>query len=291
MRPFAITFLLSSIAIAKPITDACKGCVASAPVGDEPAPLLVLLHGDNGDAKSMHAAWEKFASARNIALLSLPCPPDLGCTNSFWAWNGEPSWITDRIESFSKRRAIDRDRMWIAGWSGGASYIGLRTRELEQTFAAIVLWGGGIPPASDACSEDKPPVFFLSGDQNPLQHLALQLRDHYTRCGNEVSFRLVKGADHHKEWNALETHGSEIADALLAKRKVRVVAVAPPVASTIVTSAPIEPSPLPKKSSSCSCTVGESIDARYAWMIATCAIAITARRRSASAKAPRTMSS
>jgi poly(3-hydroxybutyrate) depolymerase len=70
--------------------------------------------------------------------------------------------LLQQISALGALRPIDRQRIWIVGWSGGGSYIGYRTQELEQTFAAIVIRGGGMPPEVATCPAAKTPVYFLS---------------------------------------------------------------------------------------------------------------------------------
>jgi hypothetical protein len=81
---------------------------------------------------------------------------------------------------------IDPDRLWIVGWSGGASYIGHRTQEIERSFA--VIHGGGIRPAYADCTSPRASVYFLVGDANPLHNLAVQLRDYYVGCDHDVTW-------------------------------------------------------------------------------------------------------
>ncbi len=197
----------------------CAGCVASFTPGPDPAPLLVVLHGDSGHGPAeLLSRWDAWLAPKGAAVLALACPAERGCKGSFWRWNGAPSWITQQIDGLASRRAIDRKRMWLAGWSGGASYMGHRTQELERTFAALVLHGGGIPPADDACGHDQRPVFFVVGDRNPLHHLATSLERHYRACGHEVRWTLLPRADHAGEWRGLDAHGADIATWLMSKR-------------------------------------------------------------------------
>lgn len=216
----------------KKIAGVCEGCLATVPDDAEPAPLLVTLHGDWGYmAPDLHRAWERFAAPRDVALLSLACPSKLGCKNSWWQWNGDPAWIVEQIDRLAASRPIDRDRMWIAGWSGGASYIGMRTQEIERTFAGIVIHGGGVWPWPDDCPAQKARVVFLVGDRNPLHKNGLVLRDHYQRCGNDLTFHLLRGAEHDGEWKALSEKGGVILEALATARLTR------PASSAIATSA------------------------------------------------------
>jgi dienelactone hydrolase len=208
--------------------DLCAGCRLSVPDGTDKVPLVVVLHGDYQPVPTMHDAWRRIAVPRGVAVLSLACPASLGCKGSWWRWDGAPAWILGEIAKVEQRRAIDRDRLYLAGWSGGGSYMGWRAQELEQTFAAFVIHGGGMPPGIDACASEKVPVYFLVGDKNPFHHLAKRLRDHFQRCGSPVTWDLLKDAEHPQEWAALPSHGRKVMDFLLAQTKPTTTPTATP---------------------------------------------------------------
>ena len=176
----------------------CKGCVVELPAGTTPVPLIVILHGDREHAPAAAARWHAAVRQRGWALLALQCPADLGCTDSFWKWDGDPSWVRDQVAAVAATRAIDPHRIYLVGWSGGASYIGAHATAWT-TFAAIVIHGGGMAPADPACAAHGPPVYFLVGDKNPLHALAKELRDYFETCKHEVTWELVPGADHARE--------------------------------------------------------------------------------------------
>lgn len=199
----------------------CTGCVSSWTEGSDPAPLLVLLHGDWGnDATALHAAWEPLVAAQGITLLSLACPKDKGCQGSYWKWNGPPEWIDDQVDALAQKRAVDRTRMWIAGWSGGATYIGFRTLDLEKRFSAFVIHGGGAPPGTTDCGASSFGAYFLVGSSNPLHGLQVGLHDYYVACKEETQWTVLSGADHDVEWKALSSHGPEIVRWLLSHQRV-----------------------------------------------------------------------
>jgi poly(3-hydroxybutyrate) depolymerase len=181
----------------------CKGCVLVAPAGDQPVPLVVILHGDRERAPAAAARWQGAIARRGWALLALECPADQGCKDSWWRWDGDPSWVTDQVAAVAQQRAIDPRRIYLIGWSGGASYIGWRASAWGDVFAALVLHGGGMPPAEAACPARAPPVYFLVGDKNPLHALAVHLRDYIAGCTDDVTWDLVAGADHAREEAAL----------------------------------------------------------------------------------------
>lgn len=199
----------------------CTGCLTIAPDTKTPSPLIVVLHGDFGITPADLAnKWDRFAAPRDVAVLSLQCPKDKGCSKgSWWQWDGDPSWVTEQVEAVTAKHAIDRSRMYLAGWSGGATYIGMRTQAFEKTFAGLVIHGGGHRPSSDACGGAKTAVAFLYGTANPLHDLSVRLHDHYETCGADLRTTLLPKADHEAELRALDTNGEAITDWLLARRK------------------------------------------------------------------------
>lgn len=228
--PFAFALVASTIvthawggkapAPVRLVDTPCAGCRAVLPSTTEPVPLLVVLHGDWGHPPAeLLSSWERHALQRGAGVLALSCPRDLGCNGSWWRWDGDPAWVTAQVDALASKHAIDRSRVWLAGWSGGASYIGLRAQDFQRRFAAVVYHGGGIPPADITCAvAPSAPVYFLVGDKNPLHHLALRLRQHHERCTEPVTWNLVAGADHSGEWTALESQGGAILAWLASKR-------------------------------------------------------------------------
>jgi hypothetical protein len=212
------------------------GSIAELPAGDAPVPLLVLLHGDAQPPRVLFEAWPAAASARSVALVALACPKHAGCKGSFWQWDGDPAWLDGELAALEKERPVDRGRTWAAGWSGGASWMGFRMQAFAARFAALVHWGGGIPPADPACGRDVP-AYFLVGDANPLHGLAVRLRDAHERCGHEVLWDLVRGADHAGEQRALSRAK---ADAILAWLMAH-----PRTAPDLSAAAPAPPPPAP----------------------------------------------
>lgn len=200
----AVSLLPISAAAAPQKDFPCKGCLFENN-GDR---LLVVLHGDNQNAAAMAAPWSKPAAAHKVSLLLAQCPQDLGCKDSFWKWNGDPKWLDGLVDAVAKQQTIDAKRVWLAGWSGGASYLGMYAFRLDR-FAAITFDGGGLAPFG-LCPKRTLPAYFLVGDKNPYHHYAVDLRDALSKCGGEIEWDLRKGADHPAEWTALNKTADKI---------------------------------------------------------------------------------
>jgi poly(3-hydroxybutyrate) depolymerase len=193
--------LAASIASADP-KPPCRDCTLDVPHMWWPVPLLVVLHGNGEDAADAAARWREIALARGWALLSLDCPRDLGCDDKWYEWNGEPDWVRKQVLAVMKEVRIDPRRVYLAGWSGGATYIGMHAPAWARTFAGVVIHGGGVAPKTDACP-DRLPVYFLVGDQNPAHQGSVDLRDYFRRCNQDVTWDLLRGAAHPDEKAAL----------------------------------------------------------------------------------------
>jgi poly(3-hydroxybutyrate) depolymerase len=205
MRGAIVTLvaMVASAHAAPGVKAPCKGCVLDAPAGTDAVPLVVVLHGDREHASAAAARWKAAVGKRGWALLAIECPADRGCKQSWWQWDGEPAYVFDQIDAAAKLRAIDPARVYLVGWSGGASYIGSRAQAWSERIAAIVIHGGGMPPAIDHCPAHALPAYFLVGDRNPLHQLAVRLRAYFDACKGDVTWDLVRGADHAGEEAAL----------------------------------------------------------------------------------------
>ena len=175
----------------------------SAPASAEPKPLLVVLHGDGERASAARTRWERVAKQRGFVVFA----PQVPSGTSWWKWNGDPQWLKDRV---AKIAGVDPKRIYAAGWSGGATYLGMRAHAWGDTFAALVAHGGGMAPADDACPDRTPPAYFLVGDANPLHHLAGDMHEFFARCEKAVVWDLVRGGDHAGERRALDAKKARV---------------------------------------------------------------------------------
>jgi poly(3-hydroxybutyrate) depolymerase len=184
----------------------CRGCtIDTPPTRQGDLPLLVVLHGNKEHAPAAAARWREAALERGWALLSLECPREDGCEDGKWyAWNGAPSWVQQQVDAIAQQLPIDPSKRFLAGWSGGASYIGMNAYRLNG-FAAVVFHGGGQPPlGTEDCPANALPAYFLVGDGNPTHGAAIRLKTYLEKCGQELSWDVLRGAGHYDEAKALD---------------------------------------------------------------------------------------
>lgn len=214
---------INSIALAQPVPDAgppklkrenfpCPGCATILPSTystELPAPMLVLLHGDEGSVRVVVRLWEKALEKRGIILLALRCPKSLGCASSFWQWQGDFDWIAQQSQSIIKTHAVDRERVYLSGWSGGSTYMGMMEPKLSDIFAALNLNGGGAPPSGPDCGACKMPVYYFMGGKNPLIQLAERTRDHFQGCGHPLEWDFHPSLNHGGELRLLSAESTQ----------------------------------------------------------------------------------
>ena len=278
----------------------CKGCLfVPPPEGATKSALLVVLHGDAPFGKTPLVARdaEPFvgaASERGIAVLAPMCPKEEGClVGSFWQWSkGDPvGWMAAQVDAVCRESSIDPERIWIAGWSGGASFLGYHYARLGERYAAVILAGGGMPPLARECSSCTVPAYFLVGDKNPLHHLARGSRDAVEACTKDVAWDLVHGMDHGGEWRALNAKGkvSDLLDWLATRRRncpqASEKSPLPVVVPSSLSSAIPEPAPLPEASprgsAHCGCnSICSSESAHHLCWLLGAVLALVLRRHS-----------
>lgn len=241
----------------------CEGCtLVSSGADSDVQPLVVVLHGDEGSPRKVGPLWTPLAEngvcrgdasaspksrtphvcpsllspdeeRRPLRVFAPQCPKSEGCKGSWWRWFGDVRWISERITELSGLVGVDPKRIYLAGWSGGASYLGMASPGWFPQVAALSLAGGGGPPRGSCLAnagKDCAPIHHLMGDRNPLFDLATSTRDAFIACGHEVTWELVPGADHAGEWRAYSARVAEIAWWLLDHSEGCAPAATPPPA-------------------------------------------------------------
>ena len=218
----------ASAAAARVLRDwPCQGClVVVPPKVRRHAPLLVALHGDEGDPGLVASMWGPVAAARGVVLFAPQCPTAEGCrfangasaTNSWWGWlqsggQYDDDWIGRETRLVQQRFAVDPRREYLEGWSGGADFLGWYALRHATRFAAAAFVAGGVPYSS-SCPSHALPAFFLGGDADfrTASGQPAQVRAILDRCGSPTENVVVPGADHQAAIMSLQTQsrGSEI---------------------------------------------------------------------------------
>jgi phospholipase/carboxylesterase len=133
----------------------------------KPSPLLLALHGATQDSRFMEGRTEAIAEALGAALL-VPDSRD-------YTWDAIPgvfgvdvdfidrsmNWLFDRVN-------VDPKRIWLAGFSDGASYglaLGLANGDL---FGRILAFSPGFIPTGAGRSPTRPRIFVSHGTNDQI---------------------------------------------------------------------------------------------------------------------------
>jgi poly(3-hydroxybutyrate) depolymerase len=216
----------------------CSGCIVEVPPGHrtgKPIPLLVLLHGDEGAPGQIASSLAPFALPRDMIVFAPQCPTALGCrvangtggsTNSWWYWlessgRYDDAWLGSQIERVESTYSVDRRRVYVLGWSGGADFLGWYALQHSASFAASVFVAGGVP-YHYSCPPTRLAGYFLLGAADPRYQTGqpLTVRSILARCGDPAKVVVLPNADHVGTMLALtqDRWAAKILDWLLAHR-------------------------------------------------------------------------
>jgi poly(3-hydroxybutyrate) depolymerase len=192
----------------------CAGCIVQVPSGHavRRRPLLVALHGDEGDPQLTAAVWGPVAAALGVVLFAPHCPvaSGAGTTSSWWGWfqsgsRYDDGWIGRQAALVERRFRVDRRREYLAGWSGGADFLGWYALRHADRFAGAAFVAGGVPYTA-ACPSRRLAAFFLMGsnDFRFASGQPEQVRSVLAGCGSPTAEIVEPGADHQATITSLQ---------------------------------------------------------------------------------------
>lgn len=198
----------------------CRDCLLAIP--DHPVGLLVVLHGDDAGASSVFIDWRDAARHAGLALLAPQCPGDHGCKGSWWRWAGseqhDPGWLDAQIARAASAARIDR--LYVAGFSGSASYLASWAPAHAGEISRVAFVSGGYP-ASDRCpARPLSTLFLIGGDDPMIDSYVRPLADWLGTCTEvEVTWRVVPRLGHAAMHAALrKSRAAEVVSWLVDRR-------------------------------------------------------------------------
>ena len=102
------------------------------------APLLVLLHGSESDGRSMLHEWASLADREGLVLVAPNATSPVG-----WKIREDgPAFLHDVVEAVETQASVDRQRVYLFGFSAGAVHA-LTIGAIEsEYFAALAVYAG-----------------------------------------------------------------------------------------------------------------------------------------------------
>lgn len=161
-----------------------------------PRPLVMLLHGGTQDGTAFAHATGFDALADVHGFIAL-YPEQIAAANPMRYWNwfnrsdqqrgaGEPSILVSLVDEVAARHSIDRDRVYVAGFSAGAAMSSVLGATYPDVFAGIGVHSGlahgaagdmlsafsAMGRAPSVAAADPVPVIVIHGDSDPTVHVS-----------------------------------------------------------------------------------------------------------------------
>ena len=160
-----------------------------------PAPLILALHGAGGSGEGPVRLLRTLADTRGVVLLA---PDSRGGTWDAIRGNFGPdiAFIERALRAVFAKVAIDPQRIFVEGFSDGASYSLALALANGDTFRRAVAFSPGFVPPSDSPDAGKPAVFVSHGRQDPILPMAqtsTRIVSALKRKGLEVQFHEFDG--------------------------------------------------------------------------------------------------
>jgi predicted esterase len=160
---------------------------------DQPAPLVVMLHGAGGSARGIEEILRPITSEGGCVIL-LPDSRAQTWDIVSGAYSLDVDYIDSALSRVFRTVTIDPERIAIAGFSDGASYALGLGRINGDLFKRVLAFSPGFLPPGEA--HGKPPVFISHGTADqvlPLELTSRRIVEDLGAQGYEVDFREFDG--------------------------------------------------------------------------------------------------
>ncbi|MEM7156677.1 MAG: hypothetical protein AAF799_27765 [Myxococcota bacterium] len=179
--------------------------VLAPPPGDTPLPLVISLHGDEGNPGAVSGQWGNYWDSDPSFILVTPREPhqqvDGGQSDNGWD-NYQPqtdAYLRNILDDVGSRYDIDIERTYGTGVSAGAWIGGRIFYRFQEVFAAVQLSCGSasspdyIEPSTEAC---RLPTRFEIAADDFLYDSAQSNSEALMGFGNEVDFSTTACSGH-----------------------------------------------------------------------------------------------
>lgn len=169
-----------------------------------PAPLIVAFHGI-GDTPASMAEYSRLDELGDQHGVFLAFPT---AENSMWkTMNFDPENLNENpdvrfydllIKQLSLEHAIDPNRVYLVGMSGGASFAQLLLAARSERIAAVVSHSGIQPRGLPKC-KTKRPIMMIVGSEDSAAEFVEANAIAYREMGHDVQMVRVKNLGH--QWS------------------------------------------------------------------------------------------
>jgi predicted esterase len=159
---------------------------------DDPAPLVIFLHGAGGQPEHYHAHVDGQAEALDVVLL-LPESAGTG-------WSGvDVGSIVEGLDAVEAELTIDDRRIYLAGHSAGGAFAYLLAYDGSEGFAAVFSMSApfyGVAGVSDPMHTAPIRMYYGADDPNYTGGSATMLEAQWTQLGVPYETDVQEGHGH-----------------------------------------------------------------------------------------------
>jgi phospholipase/carboxylesterase len=158
----------------------------------ERLPLLVWLHGAGGSG-NVSTNLSALADEFGIIVLA-PDSRDWTWGSILGDWDPDLDFLQLAMQQAQQRCAIDRDRIWLGGFSDGASFSLSLGISYGKVFRRVYAGSPGL--MQPIAAEGKPPIFISHGTADPTMPIDQTSRRFVPRLqtlGYDVTYREYEG--------------------------------------------------------------------------------------------------
>lgn len=191
---------------------------------DEPWPLVLYLHGSGSLGDDLGALANGGAltglvggSDYRFVMAAPQASSADGAAYEDWAWFRSADYLKDFVDHVDSRVNVDRDRIYVTGYSLGAYGTWALATEYPDLPAALVTVAGAWNDTCNECPDPEDwteqfpanvcdlkdiPIRVYHGDQDPIVpwESSQAMVDALVDCGSDVEFNLYEGVDHNISW-------------------------------------------------------------------------------------------
>lgn len=155
---------------------------------NQPAPIIVALHGAGGKAEQIVEAWRDVA-AKHKAILVAPRAVRAASQDGFqWGTPDEADYLVQRaLEHAAKSHKIDRKQIVITGFSQGGNMAFQIGMKHPEQFAGIITVAGNLglalPTLAPGQGQKLPRTIMLVGRQDSALNSNQQFSKHLEKAG------------------------------------------------------------------------------------------------------------
>lgn len=162
------------------------------------APLLVLLHGSGSDGRSMLREWTSLADSQGLVLVA----PNATSLVGWRIREDGPEFLRDVVEAVAAQININRQRVYLFGFSAGAVHA-LTIGAIEsEYFAALAIYAGSWRDRESFVAlkfaRRRIPVGLFIGDVDPLFSMpsVLSTKAAFEKAGHLVLLEVLPRQGH-----------------------------------------------------------------------------------------------